>query len=104
MIYSDDVAAWIAQVRQHPEAAPGIIEALAARLLELDQQNEALRDELVRLSRSQEPTTDEGRVAALTRRVQTLERQLEGEGLSHSERVPRSLLILTVSTTCRTTI
>lgn len=96
MIYSDDVAAWIAQVRQHPEAAPGIIEALAARLVELDQQNEVLRDELVRLSRSQESATDEGRVAALTRRVQTLERQLERDGSSQPERVAHSLLILTL--------
>jgi DNA gyrase subunit A len=44
--------------------------------MELDNQNEALRDELVRLSRIREPTSDEGRVAALARRVQTLERQL----------------------------
>jgi DNA gyrase/topoisomerase IV subunit A len=96
MIHSDDVVAWIAQVRQHPEAAPGIIEALAARLVELDQQNEALRDELVRLSRTREPAADEGRVAALTRRVQTLERQLDREGLSRPEGAPRSLLVLTL--------
>jgi DNA gyrase subunit A len=96
MIHPDDVVAWIAQVRQHPEAAPGIIEALAARLVELDQHNEALRDELVRLSRTHEPAADEGRVAALTRRVQTLERQLDREGLSQPERAPRSLLILTL--------
>jgi DNA gyrase/topoisomerase IV subunit A len=77
MIHPDDVAAWIAQVRQQPEAAPGIIEALAARLVELDRQNEALRDELLRLRQGGETTADEGRVVQLARRVQALERQLE---------------------------
>jgi DNA gyrase/topoisomerase IV subunit A len=96
MIHPDDVAAWIAQARQHPEAAPDIIEALAARLIELDQQNEALRDELVRLSRGREPTAGTGRVAALSRRVQTLERQLERRLSTASEEVPRSLLVFTL--------
>jgi DNA gyrase/topoisomerase IV subunit A len=91
MIHPDDVAAWIAQARQNPEAAPGIIEALATRLIELDEQNEALRDELVRLSRTREPIADERRVAALSRRVQTLERQLS----LPTSRV-RSLLVLTL--------
>jgi DNA gyrase/topoisomerase IV subunit A len=80
MIHPDDVAAWIAQVRQQPEAAPAIIEALAKRLVELDKQNEALRDELVRQSRSPTPVSDEGRVAELTRRVQKLERELRAPG------------------------
>ena len=91
MIHPDDVAAWLAQVRQRPEAAPGIIQALAARLIELDTQNEALRDELVRLSRSREPASDEARVAALARRVQTLERQL-----GQTEAAARALLVLTL--------
>jgi len=76
MIHSDDVAAWIAQVRQNPEAAPSIIGALAARLVELDNQNEALRDELVRQSRTQQPVVDKDRSAELARRVEALERQL----------------------------
>lgn len=95
MIHPDDVVAWIAQVRQHPEAAPGIIQALAARLVELDKQNEALRDELVRLSRSQEPAGNEGRAATLARRVQTLERQLELGVQIQPGDVTRSLLVFT---------
>lgn len=91
MIHPDDVAAWIAQVRQNPEAAPGIIEALAARLIELDKQNEALRDELVRLSRSREAVADEGRVAALARRVEALEREL-----GKTEETARSLVVFTL--------
>jgi DNA gyrase/topoisomerase IV subunit A len=96
MIHPDDVAAWIAQVRQQPEAAPGVIEKLAARLLELDRQNEALRDELLRLRRNRETTADEGRVAALARRVQVLERQLERGAQTGPAGVPRSLLVLTL--------
>ncbi len=91
MIHPDDVAAWVAQVRQQPEAAPGIIEALAARLIELDRQNEALRDELLRLRQGGETTADEGRVAQLARRVQALERQLE-----RGTEVSAALLILTL--------
>jgi DNA gyrase/topoisomerase IV subunit A len=90
MIHPDDVAAWIAQVRQNPEAAPAIVEALAARLMELDQQNEALRDELVRFSRSREQPVDTERIAALSRRVQLLERRLEQGG----ESVPTASYLL----------
>jgi DNA gyrase/topoisomerase IV subunit A len=95
MIHPDDVAAWIAQVRQQPEAAPGIIEALAARLLALDRQNETLRDELLRLRRDQEPAavTDSARAATLAARVQTLERQL-AQGVQPD--ALRSLLALTL--------
>ena len=96
MIHPDDIAAWIAQVRQHPESAPGIIESLAARLVELDKQNEALRDELVRLSRTRESVVDEGRVTVLARRVQALERQLERGGQARPESVSRSLLVFTL--------
>jgi DNA gyrase/topoisomerase IV subunit A len=96
MIHPDDVAAWVAEVRQHPEAAPGIIEALASRLIELDEQNEALRDELVRLSRSRAPVGEEGRVATLTRRVQALERQIEQNAGVEPGTVSRSLLVFSL--------
>jgi DNA gyrase/topoisomerase IV subunit A len=95
MIHPDDVTAWIAQVRQHPEAAPEIIEALAERLIELDRQNEALRDQLVRLSRSKD-ASGEPRVAVLMRRVRALERQLESGAPGQPETVARSLLVLTL--------
>lgn len=95
MIHPDDIAAWIAQVRQHPEAATGIIEALAERLVELDKQNEALRDELVRLVRNRQQVPDEGRIATLTRRVQTLERQIALSGQSQ-ESGARSMLVFTL--------
>jgi DNA gyrase/topoisomerase IV subunit A len=94
MIHPDDVAAWIAQVRQQPEAAPGLIEALAARLVALDRQNEALRDELLRLRRNQESATEKGRTATLARRVQALERQLAQSG--QPTQALRSLLLLTL--------
>jgi DNA gyrase/topoisomerase IV subunit A len=100
MIHPDDVAAWIAQVRQHPEAAPGIIEALAARLIELDRHNEALRDELVLLGRTREAAVDKDRVAALARRVQTLERQLELGVHAQPEGIARSLLVFTLDGRC----
>jgi len=96
MIHPDDVAAWIAQVRQQPEAAPGIIEALAARLVELDKQNEALRDELVRLSRGGEQAAEEGRMAVLTRRVQSLERQLERSIGIQTGSTVNSMLVFTL--------
>ncbi len=41
MIHPDDIAAWMAQVRQQPESAPGIIEALAARLVALAEDSAA---------------------------------------------------------------
>ena len=94
MIHPDDIAAWIAQVRQQPEAAPGIIEALAARLAALDRQNEALRDELLRLRRKGKSAADVGRAATLTRRVQTLERQI-AQSVQPDE-AARSLLLLTL--------
>jgi DNA gyrase/topoisomerase IV subunit A len=96
LIHPDDVAAWIAQVRQNPDAAPGIIEALAARLLELDEQNEALRDELLLMRRNLETNTAEGRVDALTRRVQTLERQLTAGAQAGPGKTVRSLLVFTL--------
>jgi DNA gyrase/topoisomerase IV subunit A len=100
MIHPDDVAAWLAQVRQHPEAAPGIIEALAARLIELDKQNEALRDELVRLGRTRAASVDEERVAALTRRVQTLEHQLELGVQAQPQGIARYLLVFALDGRC----
>jgi hypothetical protein len=93
MIHPDDVTAWLAQARQNPEAAPGIIEALAARLIELDEQNEALRDELVRLRPGQSAVSEADQVAALTRRVQTLERQLERSAQLAPGELARSLLV-----------
>jgi DNA gyrase/topoisomerase IV subunit A len=95
MIHPDDVAAWIAQVRQHPEAAPEIIQALAERLLELDAQNEALRDEVIRLGHGSAARDDES-VATLTQRVQALERQLERGGLGPPEEVPLALVVSTL--------
>lgn len=96
MIHPDDVAAWIAQVRQQPEAAPGIVEKLAARLIELDRQNEALRDELLRLRRDREAPLNGEQVAKLAQRVQTLERQLERSAQVEPGVVARSLLVLTL--------
>ncbi len=95
MLQPDDVAAWIAQVRQNPEAAPDIVKALAARLVELDQQNESLRDQLVRLRRQQTAPPDSQRT------IQDLKRQLEQALAARpsdtlDEATARSLLLFTL--------
>ncbi len=95
MIHPDDVSAWIAQVRQQPEAAPEIVRALAERLLTLDRQNEALRDELLRLRHSQAPRVEASRVDTLHERIKVLERQLSKVKAEPVER-PRHLLVLTL--------
>ena len=51
MIRQSDVQWWVLEAQKHPESAPSIIKELAARLIELDQENERLRDDLIRLRR-----------------------------------------------------
>jgi hypothetical protein len=52
MIRKSDVQWWIQEVRRNPDAAPELVEMLADRLMELDLENERLRDELVGLRRA----------------------------------------------------
>jgi DNA gyrase/topoisomerase IV subunit A len=79
MIRKSDVQWWLLEVKKHPESAPEIVEELAGRLVELDAENERLRNEL--LQRRQRPTTgvDSDEVSALRQKVATLESLLSGE-------------------------
>ena len=68
MIRKSDIQWWLLEVKKDPESAPGIIEALAGRLAELDVENERLRDELIRLRRGAPPPAAEGvKLGALQR-------------------------------------
>ena len=78
MIRKSDVQWWLLEARKDPEVAPEIIEALAARLAELDGENERLRDELIRLQRAAPPPAESPEVDALQRKVDTLETILQG--------------------------
>jgi DNA gyrase/topoisomerase IV subunit A len=78
MIRKSDVQWWLLEAKKDPDVAPEIIEALAARLAELDTENERLRDELIRLQRSAPPTAESPEVDALQRKVDTLQTILNG--------------------------
>lgn len=103
----EEVTAWIAQVRQQPEAAADIaaeiIEALGERLMALERQNERLRDELLRQRYNWEGAqkgarkgTEPGRIATLTRRIQDLEQQLERRAPLAPEQLTRWFLVVTL--------
>jgi DNA gyrase/topoisomerase IV subunit A len=79
MIRKDDIKWWIAEVQKHPEAAPEIVEALAERLIALDEENERLRDEIIRLERRAPGAVDSEEVSALRDRVSTLQALVDGE-------------------------
>jgi DNA gyrase/topoisomerase IV subunit A len=79
MIRKSDVQWWLLEARKDPEAAPEIIEALAARLAELDAENERLRDELIRLQRAAPPPAESAEVDALQRKLDTLQTILKGQ-------------------------
>jgi DNA gyrase/topoisomerase IV subunit A len=101
------MVAWIAQVRQQPEAAADIaadiIEALAERLMALERQNERLRDELLRQRYKWEGGLGSARkggaaeqIATLTRRIQDLEQQLERRAPLAPEQLTRWFLVVTL--------
>lgn len=72
MIRKSDVKWWILEARKHPEAAADIIEQLAERLIELDEENERLRNQLIRQPAASAAQADAGEVQSLRRQVQTL--------------------------------
>jgi len=72
MLRKSDINWLLTEARKHPEAAPQIIEALVARLSELDAENERLRDQLVRLQQRQEPPSESS-----SAQVQSLRRQID---------------------------
>jgi DNA gyrase/topoisomerase IV subunit A len=79
MIRKDDVKWWIAEAQKHPQAAPEIVEALSERLIALDEENERLRDEIIRLERRVPATVDSEEVSALRDKVSTLQALVNGE-------------------------
>jgi hypothetical protein len=79
MIRKDDVKWWIAEAQKHPEAAPEIVEALSERLIALDEENERLRDEIIRLERRAPGAVDSEEVSALRDKVSTLQALVDGE-------------------------
>lgn len=79
MIRKDDVKWWIAEAEKHPQAAPAIVETLAERLIALDEENERLRDEIIRLERRAPGAIDSEEVSALRDKVSTLQALVNGE-------------------------
>jgi DNA gyrase/topoisomerase IV subunit A len=80
MIRKDDVKWWIAEAQKHPQAAPSIVEALSERLIALDEENERLRDEIIRLERrAPGASVDSEEVSALRDKVSTLQALVNGE-------------------------
>jgi len=89
MIRKSDVKWWILEARQHPEAVPEIVQTLADRLIELDVQNERLRDEIIRLQQHQQPA------APASAQVQSLQRQVQVlKGMMESQSTAENMLIL----------
>ena len=80
MIRKDDVKWWIAEAQKHPQAAPSIVEALSERLIALDEENERLRDEVIRLERRAPGVAADSEVMnALRDKVATLQALVNGE-------------------------
>ncbi|NLE99452.1 MAG: hypothetical protein GX601_00590 [Anaerolineales bacterium] len=107
MIRTGDIKWWLIEAKRHPEAAPEIIEALAARLVELDGENERLRAEILQLEREGAGGADIRQVSALRQQVERLQSLLESQGAGepaallisqplHAARVPLSALRLAV--------
>jgi DNA gyrase/topoisomerase IV subunit A len=78
MIRKDDVKWWIAEAQKHPQAAPSIVEALSERLIALDEENERLRDEIIRLERRAPGTIDSEEVSVLRDKIATLQALVNG--------------------------
>jgi DNA gyrase/topoisomerase IV subunit A len=80
MIRKDDIKWWVAEAEKHPEAAPSIVETLADRLIALDEENERLRDEIIRLERRAPGTAvDSEEVSTLRDKVSTLQALVNGD-------------------------
>jgi DNA gyrase/topoisomerase IV subunit A len=73
MIRENDIQWWVLEVNKHPEAAPRIIEELGKRLVELDAENERLRNELLRLRHHAPAPGRDTRVETLQHKVDTLQ-------------------------------
>jgi DNA gyrase/topoisomerase IV subunit A len=103
MIRKRDVQWWVLEAEKHPESATTIIQELAARLIELDEQNERLRNQIIRLRRRAPAVSSSTRVKALQEKVEALQTALRSQDLSEpslvllsdqaiAARIPLSLL------------
>ncbi len=84
MIRKDDVKWWVLEAKKHPESAPTIIEGLAQRLVDMDTENERLRDEVILLQRRTPATggttaTSSAEMSTLQRKVDTLQTILDSK-------------------------
>jgi len=80
LIRKSDIQWWLLEANKHPESVPTIIEELARRLVELDAENEKLRNENLKLRRRSARATTSKEVETLQHRVQTLTGLLERQG------------------------
>ncbi len=79
MIRKSDVQWWVLEAKKHPESAPAIIKELAKRLVELDTENEHLREKIIRLQRRAPAAVPSDEVKALQRRVESLQSLLDSK-------------------------
>jgi DNA gyrase/topoisomerase IV subunit A len=76
MIRDSDIRWWVLEARKHPECAPEIIEQLAARLIELDAQNEQLRAQLALIQSHAQQADGAAELAEARRQLAELRRLL----------------------------
>jgi DNA gyrase/topoisomerase IV subunit A len=84
MIRQSDILWWVQEARKDPASAPQIIETLAERLVELDAQNEALRDELIRLRAVTSEAAPAPDTSALRRKVEALQTLLDQQSFAET--------------------
>ena len=97
MIHKSDVQWWVLEARKHPEAAESIIEELAKRLIELDTQNEKLRDEIGQLQRHTQAPVATEEIERLRSQVSSLQEQIRDTN-THT---PSVLLLTDTFEACR---
>jgi hypothetical protein len=83
MLDKKDAAWWMQEAQKHPESAVDLIRTLADRLSFLDKQNEELRGDLITLRRQKvgASAATHPDVTALQKRIQELEKALNGTGV-----------------------
>ncbi len=68
---------WIREINERPESAPGIIRAIANRLIELEKVNEALRAENIELRIENKVEEYENKITNLEYQIELLSRQVQ---------------------------
>ena len=89
MIRKSDVQWWVQEARKDLAAAPEIIEKLAERLAELDEENEQLRNQVLRLERGAAPA------GAASPDLDTLQRKVDSlQSILQSQSSTETALVL----------